>query len=402
MMLINLIWYYVKHTPVQTRITFWIELDGTENYDRLITALPDQLLSNRLVKIRQLPLKITSIDNSSFIRKALRLLAKFYRHSNDFGKLGIDSIIILGGDDLSEYYKKWMILSDLYRIHRYSKKFLTILAGQTIGPFKGLREKVASKCLSKIVIYTRDELTAFYLKDRLKLPGQQIHESADLCFPELPNQDKTADILDFYGLIPNGYITLVPGGFYTLYTGDRKAYINSWVHLIKDILDAPGYTKKEVVLLPHVTRPEDDRKMIIAIHQALIEAGEPSERLCMICEELMPQQLRSILGNGYLTISSRMHAALSTFQMKKPAVALGYSVKYEGVIGRSVRCPQLVVNCSSNLLTDPERFSLEVLRKTSYIEEHYQQLITHLELRIPQLQELAEDQIREICMAGEE
>jgi colanic acid/amylovoran biosynthesis protein len=115
---------------------------------------------------------------------------------------------------------------------------------------------------------------------------------------------------------------------------------------------------------------------------------------------MMPHELRFILGKGHLTISSRMHAALSTFQMRKPAIALGYSVKYEGVIGRSVRCPELVVSSSAKLLTDPLRFSFEVLAKTNYIEEHYQQLIAHLETRIPQLKIIAEDQIREICLAA--
>ncbi len=401
-MLINLIWYYVKHLPEHTRITFWVELDGSENYDRLISALPRELLSSGQVEIRQLPLKITSIDNASLLRKAIRLFNKFYRHPGYFRKLGIDSLIILGGDDISEYYKKWMILSDLYRIYRYSKKFSTILAGQTIGPFKGLREKAAALCLSKTVIYCRDELTFSYLKDRLKLPEQHLHSSADLCFPELPAREMVVGILTSCDLKPDRYITLVPGGYYALYTSDREAYINSWVHLIKGLLDAASFRKRRIVLLPHVTRPEDDREMIRAIHQTLIKNGQHSERICMIGEELMPHQLRAILGNGHLTISSRMHAALSTFQMRKPAVALGYSVKYEGVIGRSVQCPQLVVHCSAKLLTDPQRFSLEVLRKTNYIEEHYQQLITHLETRIPQLKAMAEDQIREICLAAKE
>ena len=83
--------------------------------------------------------------------------------------------------------------------------------------------------------------------------------------------------------------------------------------------------------------------------------------------------------------------------MKRPAIALGYSVKYEGVIGLSIQCPELVVHCTSSLLSDPEGFTFEVLQKTSYIETNYQQLITHLESRIPRLKAMAEDQIKEIC-----
>ena len=406
MMLINFIWYYVKHATDNTRITFWIELDGTDNYNRLISALPDQLLAGERVALRQLPVKITSVDHSSTLRKAIRLFAKFYVHPRYFRKLGIDAIVILGGDDISEYYKRWLILSDLFRIYRYSNSFNTILGGQTIGPFKGLREKVAAKCLSKAVIFSRDNLTATYLKDQLNIPVRQIHESADLCFPELPVPGNESDIepciLASYDLDPDGYITLVPGGFYSLYTKDKQGYINSWLRLVNDLLETSAFKRKKIVLLPHVTRPEDDRKMIHAIDDLLQEGGEISDRICMIKEELLPHQLRHILGNGYFTISSRMHAALSTFQMKKPAVAIGYSIKYDGVIGRSVQCPELVVHCSADLFTKPDKFSREVLSITSYVEEHYQQLITHLELRIPELAAMAEDQIRVITRLGKE
>lgn len=399
MMLINLIWYYVKNAPGQSRITFWVEQDGKENFLRLMEAFPREILQHGKVEIRQLPLKITSIDNSSALRKAIRLYAKFYKHPLIFKKLGIDSVLILGGDDISEYYKKWMILSDLYRIRRYSRRFTTILAGQTIGPFKGLREKAAALCLSRTIIYTRDELSFSYLKDRLRLPEGHIRSSADLCFPVLPAQEKASGILDSYKLKPDEYITLVPGGFYKLYTSNRSGYINSWVQLIIKLLEAEAYKTKRMVLLPHVTRPEDDRKMIMAIHRTIKSQVKDPGRICMIGEELMPHQLRYILGSGHLTISSRMHAALSTFQMKKPAIALGYSVKYEGVIGRSVGCPQLVLPCSAKLLENSDHFAKEVLNKTRYIEEHYQELIIHLESRIPQLQALAKDQIREICLS---
>ena len=410
MMLINFLWYYVKHAPENTRITFWIELDGTDNYDRLRKALPDQLLGSEKVDLRQLPVKITSVDQSSFLRKVIRLFAKFYSHPRYFKKLGINTVIILGGDDISEYYKKWMILSDLYRIYRYSKFFNTILGGQTIGPFNGLREKVAAKCLSKAVMFSRDDLTATYLKDQLNIPANRIYKSADLCFPELPlphneagiGPDNEHGILLSYGLDPDGYITLVPGGFYSLYTKDKQGYIDSWRQLVNDLLEVSVYKRMKIVLLPHVTRPEDDREMIDYIYDSLIKKGGHSDRICVIKEELLPYQLRQILGHGYFTISSRMHAALSTFQMKKPAVAIGYSIKYDGVIGQSLQCPELVVHCSADLLANPGRFSREVLAKTSFVEEHYQQLLTHLELRVPDLAAMAEEQIREIVRVGKD
>lgn len=412
MMLINFLWYYVRHTPPDTRITFWIELDGDENHQRIMRAMPGELHSGGQIAIRRLPFSITSPDHATVVRKLFRLYAKFYRHPRKFKALGIDTVVILGGDDLSESYKKWLIVSDLYRIYRYSGSFTTILAGQTIGPFQGFRKRMAGKCLSKTVIFSRDELTAVYLAESLHMPGDRIRRSADLSFPELPVPDgegSAADgtpangsAADGRGLIRGEYITLVPGGHVSLYTKDKSAYIRSWVHLVRDLLGSGAHLSKKIVFLPHVTRPEDDREIIHLIVDSLSGERGASDRFSIFETELLPHQLRQVVGNSYLTITSRMHAALSAFQRKKPAIALAHSMKYDGVIGYSVRCPELVVHCSEDLMREPVRFSRSVQRKISYVDQHYEQIQRHLEARIPELQVLAEDQIRYIAGMAED
>ncbi len=396
-MLINFMAYYVKNRTENSTLTFWLEIDGKENYERLLLALPNEMLHDKNLKIRQLPIKITSADNSFFLVKIARMMNKFYSHPRYFKKLGISSIIILGGDDISEYYKKWMILSDLFRIGQYAKCFNTILAGQTIGPFKGIREKAAARFLKNTTIFSRDSITTDYLKEKLKISNSRVHDSADLCFPDLPFSNDENDILVHYKLKKDNYITLVPGGFYSLYTHDKQSYLKAWIQLVEDLLKEPSLTTKKILLLPHVTRPEDDRTIIRLLDQKLRESGNLfNERIYTIDDELLPHQLRHILGNGYFTISSRMHAALSTFQMKKPAIALGHSVKYNGVIGKSVQCPELVVNCSEELIANPESFSGEVMQKIKYIEQNYQAIREHLAQRIPKLKIVAEEQIKTI------
>jgi colanic acid/amylovoran biosynthesis protein len=199
------------------------------------------------------------------------------------------------------------------------------------------------------------------------------------------------------GLIGEEYITLVPGGHISLYTKDKSAYIRSWVQLVRDLLGNGVHLSKKIVFLPHVTRPEDDREIIHLIVDSLSGKGEAPERFCILEEELFPHQLRQILGNGYLTITSRMHAAVSAFQRKKPAIALAHSVKYDGVIGQSLECPELVVHCAADLIKEPVQFSQAVQRKVSYVDQHYEQIRRHLDARIPALQVMAEDQIREIA-----
>ncbi|MGM0473218.1 MAG: polysaccharide pyruvyl transferase family protein [Bacteroidota bacterium] len=412
MMLINFLWYYVRHTSPDARITFWIELDGAENHQRLMRAIPGEFYSGERIAIRRLPFAITSADHSPLLIKFIRLHAKFYSHPRKFKALGIEMVIILGGDDISESYKKWLIISDLYRIYRYSGSFTTVLAGQTMGPFQGFRKRMAGKCLSKTMIFSRDELTAGYLTESLHIPDDRIRRSADLSFPELPVPEGEGSAADGTpangsgaadrGLIRGEYITLVPGGHVSLYTKDKPAYILSWVHLVRDLLGSGTHLSKKIVFLPHVTRPEDDREIIHLIVDSLSGEREARERFCLFEEELFPHQLRQVLGNSYLTITSRMHAALSAFQRKKPAIALAHSMKYDGVIGWSLKCPELVVHCAEDLMREPDRFSRAVQRKVSYVDQHYKQIQRHLDARIPVLQVMAEDQIRYIAGMAED
>jgi len=74
--------------------------------------------------------------------------------------LGIDGLVILGGDDLSEYYKGWMIWTDLAILKKISKKINIYLIGQTIGPFNSWRKKYAKYCFKNCQIILRDTLSA--------------------------------------------------------------------------------------------------------------------------------------------------------------------------------------------------------------------------------------------------
>lgn len=391
-MLLNFMWYYVKHAPQGSEISFYIELDGEDNFRRVMDHIDFTAFPDKEVHIEKLPLRITSADDSPLLVKLFRLFPKFFRHPLFFRKLGIRTIVILGGDDISEYYKRWMILSDLYRIRRYTNSFNTILAGQTIGPFSGYRGKLAGWCLRKAIHYTRDPLTRDYLVNTLHVPEERVHEAADLCFPDLPFQEEGKNDLANYHLSPNHYITLVPGGFISLYTNDAKQYIRAWTFFLRQLLKDENFTRYKLLLLPHVTRPEDDRKMIREIMDELAP-GVTKGRVIAIEEELYPQVLRQILGMGFCTISSRMHAALSTFQMRKPAIALGYSVKYSGVVGASLQLPALVVNCTARLLSQPEEFASEVMSRLRLVASGYTELKKRLDKRIPQLQKLAEEEL---------
>jgi colanic acid/amylovoran biosynthesis protein len=63
-----------------------------------------------------------------------------------------DEVIILGGDDLSEYYTT-KIYRDLIKYWRWSKSTKITLLGQSIGPFYKLRNRMVMKYLYKKYLF---------------------------------------------------------------------------------------------------------------------------------------------------------------------------------------------------------------------------------------------------------
>lgn len=392
-MLINFINQLQKQIPEGAFLNIWVEIDGDENIQRFHDALQDVIKNTENLTINFLPLKITSPEKISFFKKLLNLYYKLFHHHRFYVEKGISSIVILGGDDISEYYKKWMIVSDLFRIYLYSRKFTTILAGQSIGPFRGMKRIIASFCLSKCIIYNRDSISTEYVLHKLHHKTTLTFNSADLAFPDLPNQAGT-ETLKKYNLTPGQYISIVPGGFYSLYTRNRQNYLSTWQYFINELKAYSPLQDKQLLFLPHVTRPEDDRAIIADFKQFLFNKLKPN---LYIEDELMPYQLRQILGNGYMTITSRLHASISTFQMLKPAIAIGYSTKYEGVIGRSIQFPELTVHSIEALFEKPAIFAHEIMRAIEYVAENYDDIVYKLTKRIPELKKMAITQVSNIA-----
>lgn len=183
--------------------------------------------------------------------------------------------------------------------------------------------------LRDCIVYTRDPLTKHYLLEDLRL--KKVYESRDLAWLDLPVQnDKNIQdsILAKYGLHPNEYIVLVPSGFAGQYSENRAQYNLRWLDIVNSLGSIESLTEKKIVVLGHVVQSDinDDRNVIRYIANQSDDLSR--QRIIPILDEMLPVEARMILGNGYFTITGRMHAAVSTFQMGKPAISLSYSVKY--------------------------------------------------------------------------
>lgn len=309
-----------------------------------------------------------------------------------------DCFIVLGGDDLSEYYSKEHVVHELYKINKIAQGIPVFLLGQTIGPFTEWRKEYTSKMLKGVKIYTRDSLTYDYLRDDLKLEGQDIKKSSDLAFLKLPNQQnfKAFNLLNQLNLKENEYITLVPSGLgmhRDFYTDDSDSYIRNWLNVIKYIINEK---KLKVVLLPHVIRPEksSDRNAIEEILKNVVE--DYSNNVVYIKDDFfLPLRSRIILGNSKLTITGRMHPAISTFQMRKPSISISYSVKYKGVLGIGLDCEDLIVNPTDDAWKS-NKVSEMIIEKIEYVMDNYTSVVNKIGSNIINCEKEAFDMISQV------
>lgn len=305
-------------------------------------------------------------------------------------------VIVLGGDDISEYYSKYKKLVELFHFNILTKRCPVFLPGQTIGPFFSWREKLAALFLKNCYIYPRDPLTTHYVKDKMRL--RNVWEAQDLAFLDLPRQNDYISMLNDHDLQLDKYVTLVPTGPSDRYTDNEKRYIETWKNIIVHMLTLPELEGSKIVLLAHVQsrlhRRSDD-EMIRNIVGALGERYK--QRIVVLDKLLLPSEARTVLGNGLLTIAGRMHAAISAFQMGKPALALSYGVKYNGVIGKGLGRNDCVIEAAGTSYWEDGTVLESIRMKLGYILKKYEILRKEITYAVVEAKKKAIFQIEDMA-----
>lgn len=304
-----------------------------------------------------------------------------------------NTLIVIGGDDISEYYGIEYLEKELAILKEQSINKNIILLGQTMGPFTENRGELVRESLKNTKIYTRDNKCLEYL---LKLNFKNVYAGRDLAFSELPMQIIAKGILRKYNIEKEQYITVVLSGLTECYTKNFEHYIVEQVNVIKKILSNNKLSNKKIVFLPHVLIPThvDDRLIIREIINRLDQKSKT--RIIAIDDAMLPSEAREILGNGILTITGRMHAAVSTFYMKKPAISLSYSVKYAGVIGDGLDLNELVIESANEKLWDSGEISKLVDEKINYVFDFYDELVKKIDIKVSETHKIVEEELEDL------
>ncbi|MCX7997149.1 MAG: polysaccharide pyruvyl transferase family protein [Patescibacteria group bacterium] len=258
MMLINTIWNIEQQTKkINKTVSYFVELNTPQDLERLKQELPgiDSLHALPITQKKELKSNKDLYVNF-FIENGIQvvqiLMFLFQKKLN--------GMIILGGDDLSEYYASWRIIFRLVWIYLYSLLTKVFIIGQTIGPFYSWRKASATILLKNIDIFVRDSISFKYSKEELYLT--QVRQFSDLAFMPLPEEKKNEKFFRKYGLEKKRYITIVPSGIPQHYTKNEKHYIDNWIELVRLLTNE--YKGIKLVLMAHVYGPPvaDDRRII--------------------------------------------------------------------------------------------------------------------------------------------
>ena len=341
----------------------------------------------------QKPAKLRAIKFKPYRRLLTLLYILFYAEGKGFNR-----IIVLGGDDLSEYYSTHDAAFDIYNKLKSSFRTRVILLGQSIGPFSHPLNRFAAKWfLPHLHVYSRDKHCTEYM---LKEFGVKLKQMADLALLDLPLQsDKEieSEILVRYNLVKDEYFCVVVSGLQkdNFFCNDLDVYLLRFKEIVEALSKEPLLKNKKICLLAHTFPPYGDESILVQ-KLALLLNDDIRERVVVVKERILQARARFILGNGLFTITARMHPAVSTFQMYKPAICLSYSPKYKGVIGDSIGRYDLVVEANDSLLWLEGDIVELIMEKYDYMISNYDALCAEIKSSVNIQKQLVINALNEI------
>jgi polysaccharide pyruvyl transferase WcaK-like protein len=255
-----------------------------------------------------------------------------------------DIVLDLSGDSFSDKGARSPI-SILGILIALTLRKPVVIYSQSIGPFIKLTMPLAKMCLNKAHLITvREETSEKYLK-AIGVNKTPVYQVADCAFALTPiTSEEARGILakegihrgdsPLVGVSVSSFIVQlaqrntanlrVPGN-------EKDSYLGLMARLVDFLTES---IQAQVVFVPHVIAPRwwirDDR----VVGQEIYRQVKGKSKVSLIKHDYTPQQLKGVIGQCDLFIGSRMHAVIAALSMHVPAIALGWSYKYAGIMER--------------------------------------------------------------------
>lgn len=272
---------------------------------------------------------------------------------------------------------------------------------QAWGPFSTDHQKGMIRRLHQnaALLYSRDATSSGHLAGAIGIPAEQIPLSPDIafCFHGQP-PESARPLLQRAGLEPasNRPLVGIAPNMRVFERSDRAADgSNLYLAALARIIDhAIRMWDADVVLIPHEVRHrgsevQDD----CSLCRKLAAIGTaPRGRLAAITEDHPAEVVKAVVGCMDLVIGSRYHALIAALSQDRPAIAMGWSHKYEELMGLVGIQPSRV-----DYKQSPDQYLGlldEAWRARDANHAHLSQVIPGIKAKVTQVFDRAADTIR--------
>ncbi|HEY9621765.1 MAG TPA: polysaccharide pyruvyl transferase family protein [Crinalium sp.] len=243
------------------------------------------------------------------------------------------SVVVASGGDVFS--------SDYGALHRHLQPLEVALnadvpvvfLAQSIGPFKTDAEakawtEVARR--SKLVT-VREKISYDYVTKTLGLPEYMVKLTADPAFLlQPPSREQVARMMSAYGITRDRpVIAIAVSQGISRFSGcDYTQQLNAWKQVVKLLLDE---FDAQVLIIPHVQEiyvGNDDR--IAATN--LLKSLNFHPRVHLVGADHTASEFKGLIGACDMVIAERMHACIAGLSSGICTVAVGYSIKAEGIL----------------------------------------------------------------------
>lgn len=316
---------------------------------------PETKYLQHKVKFYRLPLWYTFKPNEivlSFLTLLNLVLYKIGLESNFLNEKtnlneykSSDIVISTGGDGLTEDYGSISFLVHVLNlfIGIFLNKKVMIYA-ETIGPFeKYLNKKMAIMLFNRVNLITVREKISGKILEKLGIDPKKVQVTADSAFlleAKMPNDFNNLSINK--PLIGFSVSRLISKYGFSDIPNDKDKY-NKYIQATSEIIDNTiECLKCNVILIPHVIGEgiNNDNTTINDTFQLIKNKSN-----CFLVEkEYTSEELKGIIGQCEIFIGARMHSTIASISMEIPTIAISYSNKYYGIIGKMLGYERYIIS----------------------------------------------------------
>ena len=278
---------------------------------------------------------VFKLNANALVREEIRRTLQAYAEA--------DIILSRGNDCLTDAHPKATFLLHIYDI------FLTtllrkpvVIYAHTVGPFKNDLKGRIYKFLTKTVlnrvdlITVREEFSRELLRE-MNVTRSCTYMTADSAFiMRSASQRRVKEILYKAGIDKKGSRPLIGMTTSHIYrygfpeVKSREEKYRRYVKMMRQVIDyLTDKLDATLVLVPHVfLRGYDDR----TINEDIYQNVKRTHMVKLMTDEYTPEELKGIIGQFDLFISSRTHPIIHALSMQVPVIGIDYTSKAKAIM----------------------------------------------------------------------